>query len=42
MDFERFESNRAKYGQCSSWAVWNQGTCEYLRFEGSSRFGVRS
>ena len=33
MDFERFESNRSKYGQCSSWAVWNQGACEYLRFE---------
>ena len=33
MCFERFESNRAKYGQCSSWAVWNQGACEYLRFE---------
>ena len=33
MCFERFESNRAKYGQCSSWAVWNQGACEYLGFE---------
>lgn len=33
MDFECFAANRDAYGACSSWAVWDQGACEHLRFQ---------
>lgn len=32
MDFKTFDANRKKYGACSSWAVWNMGACEHLRY----------
>ncbi|MDU1522794.1 MAG: hypothetical protein E6905_10105, partial [Actinomyces sp.] len=33
MDFGIFDANRKRYGGCASWAVWDQGSCEHLRFE---------
>lgn len=33
MDFGRFNANRKRFGRCASWAVWDQGACEHLRFQ---------
>ena len=30
--FEQFSLNKAKYGDCSSWAFWKIGACENQRF----------
>lgn len=33
LTFHAFAHNRATYGQCSSWAVWRQGSAEHIRFQ---------
>lgn len=32
ISYQQFSANREVYGKCSSWAVWNVGSCEHVRY----------
>lgn len=37
MKYEVFQQVREAYGTCASWAVWDQGACERLRYQPDPR-----